>query len=56
MASVGDLFKGQRRGGGNRVESADGEGEEVQVDLLADELNALRRFKALKDAIDKWRG
>ncbi|RFB00297.1 hypothetical protein CGL52_01435 [Pyrobaculum aerophilum] len=27
-----------------------------RVDLLADQLDALRRFKALKDAVDQWRG
>ena len=26
-----------------------------KVNLFADQLDALRRFKALKDAIDKWR-
>ncbi|MCX8137153.1 PaRep2b protein [Pyrobaculum aerophilum] len=33
-----------------------GKAKRGQVRLLADQLDALRRFKALKDAIDKWRG
>ncbi|RFA95339.1 hypothetical protein CGL51_07725 [Pyrobaculum aerophilum] len=32
-----------------------GEAKRGQVRLNADQLDALRRFKALKDAIDKWR-
>ncbi|AAL63304.1 paREP2b [Pyrobaculum aerophilum str. IM2] len=32
-----------------------GKAKRGQVYLLADQLDALRRFKALKDAIDKWR-
>ncbi|MEM0485021.1 MAG: PaRep2b protein [Pyrobaculum sp.] len=32
-----------------------GKAKRVKVCLLADQLDALRRFKALKDAIDQWR-
>ncbi|WP_181933484.1 PaRep2b protein, partial [Pyrobaculum aerophilum] len=32
-----------------------GKAKRGRVYLLADQLEALRRFKALKDAIDKWR-
>ncbi|RFA98128.1 hypothetical protein CGL51_01955 [Pyrobaculum aerophilum] len=37
------------------LETLTGKAKRGKVYLLADQLDALRRFKALKDAIDKWR-
>ncbi|WP_181933446.1 PaRep2b protein [Pyrobaculum aerophilum] len=37
------------------LEALTGKAKRGQVYLYADQLDALRRFKALKDAIDKWR-